>query len=182
MNYLITHDMNDKEKQNIEKKGLYCYDLRDSDEGGEIATIEKSVLVNQIGSIITDEELKFGNKYYNSFIEFEEFSARNTEVDTIEELIYLKSKTKEELNYYAFCIGYDFLHKFFVNSGMPECDVVNEECKKLAKQFMKSKNYKNKYQSNYENLRDWVDEQEERIKSDYIIVERKTLKKGREAR
>ena len=95
MKYLVTSYKDNKEKQEIESKGLYCYDLRHSDEGGEIATIEKSVLVNRIGSIITDKELKFGNKVYNSFIDFEEFSARNTEVYTIEQLQY---KQKEKAN------------------------------------------------------------------------------------
>lgn len=89
MKYLVTSYKDNAEKQEIESKGLYCYDLRHSDEGGEIATIEKSVLVNRIGSIITDKELKFGNKYYNNFIDFEEFSARNTEVYTI---VYLSSE------------------------------------------------------------------------------------------
>ena len=95
MKYLVTSYKDNAEKQKIESKGLYCYDLRHSDEGGEIATIEKSVLVNRIGSIITDKELKFGNKYYNNFIDFEEFSARNTEVYTIEQL---QDKPKEKVN------------------------------------------------------------------------------------
>lgn len=95
MKYLVTSYKDNAEKQKIESKGLYCYDLRHSDEGGEIATIEKSVLVNRIGSIITDKELKFGNKYYNNFIDFEEFSARNTEVYTIEQL---QDKPKEQVN------------------------------------------------------------------------------------
>lgn len=95
MKYLVTSYKDNAEKQEIESKGLYCYDLRHSDEGGEIATIEKSVLVNRIGSIITDKELKFGNKIYNSFIDFKEFSARNTEVYTIEQL---QGKPKEKAN------------------------------------------------------------------------------------
>lgn len=95
MKYLVTSYKDNAEKQKLESKGLYCYDLRHSDEGGEIATIEKSVLVNRIGSIITDKELKFGNKYYNDFIDFEEFSASNTEVYTIEQL---QDKTKEKAN------------------------------------------------------------------------------------
>lgn len=96
MKYLVTSYKDNAEKQKIESKGLYCYDLRHSDEGGEIATIEKSVLVNRIGSIITDEELKFGNKkYYNNFIDFEEFASRNKQVDTIEEL---QDTPKEKVN------------------------------------------------------------------------------------
>ena len=59
----------------------------------KLQLLRKSVLVNRIGSIITDKELKFGNKYYNNFIDFEEFSARNTEVYTIEQL---QDKTKRK--------------------------------------------------------------------------------------
>lgn len=96
MKYLVTSYKDNVEKQEIESKGLYCYDLRHSDEVGEIATIEKRVLVNRIGSIITDKELKFGNKKYpDDFIDFEEFSANNTEVYTIEEL---QDITKEKIN------------------------------------------------------------------------------------
>lgn len=109
MKYLVTSYKDNAEKQEIESKGLYCYDLRHSDEGGEIATIEKSVLVNRIGSIITDKELKFGNKIYNSFIDFEEFSARNTEVYTIEQL-QGKSKEKADENSNKVINGYS-IHK-----------------------------------------------------------------------
>lgn len=95
MKYLMASYMNNVEKQEIESKGLYCYDLRHSDEGGKIATIEKNVLVNRIGSIITNEELKFGNSSYNDFIDFQEFSSKNTEVYTIEQL---QGKQKEKVN------------------------------------------------------------------------------------
>lgn len=182
MNYLITHDMSKKEKQEIERKGLYCYDLRFDDDVLGIATIEKNVWVNRAGSIITNEKLTFGNEKHNDFIDFQIFSLENKEVDTIKELLYSKIPSIEEINYYTFCIGYDLLNDFFANSGMPECDVVNEECKKLAQQFVKSKNYRNMNQSSYENLQDWIDEHKERIKKDYITVEPKPLKKGREAR
>ncbi len=39
----------------------------------KLQLLRKSVLVNRVGSIITDKELKFGNKYYNNFIDFENF-------------------------------------------------------------------------------------------------------------
>lgn len=41
MKYFITSWKNNKEKKEIEKKGLYCYDLRCDDDGFSIATIEK---------------------------------------------------------------------------------------------------------------------------------------------
>lgn len=43
-------------------KGLYVYDIRHSDEDwGEPATIEPKVIVNHMGAIITNEEIKFPN-------------------------------------------------------------------------------------------------------------------------
>jgi len=41
MKYLITHSLSSEEKKHYESKGLYCYDLRDSDFGNDIASIEK---------------------------------------------------------------------------------------------------------------------------------------------
>lgn len=108
MRYLVTSYKNNAEKKEIEKKGLYCYDLRHSDEGGEIATIERSVLVNRIGSIITNEKLKFGNKSYNDFIDFKKFSSKNTEVNTMQQLLMLKEKCNE--NFHKIISGYD-IHK-----------------------------------------------------------------------
>lgn len=87
MKFLITSYKDKQEKEDIKKQGLYCYDLRHSDDGTEIATIEKSVLVNRIGSIITNEELTFNN---TGFIDFEKFSLENTQVDTIEDTLAFK--------------------------------------------------------------------------------------------
>ncbi len=96
MRYLITNYQGNEEKQKIKEKGLFCYDLRHSDDGKEIATIEKSVLVNRVGSIITNEELKFGNKSQNNYIDFETFISKNQEVDTIDKLI--KSDKEKKYN------------------------------------------------------------------------------------
>lgn len=109
MKYLITSYKNRKEKQEIENDGLYCYDLRHNDNGIGIATIEKSVSVNRVGSIITNKEIKFGNKSYNDFIDFKKFSSENQQVDRIEQLEDELSKTnngKEEIrviNGYKIC-------------------------------------------------------------------------------
>ena len=88
MKFLVTGYMDKQEKEDIKKQGLYCYDLRHSDDGTEIATIEKSVLVNRIGSIITNEELAFDNY---DFIDFEKYSSENTQIDTIEQLLNSKN-------------------------------------------------------------------------------------------
>ena len=181
MNYLITGYKTNSEKQEIQDLGLYCYDLRHGDDG-DISTIEKSVLVNRAGSIITDEELKFGKTPATDMIYFDEFTENNNEVDTLEELVYMNVQKQKELNYFAFCIGYDFLNEFFKTSGYPECDIVNEECKSLAKQYMKSSNYKDMKKSGYENLEEWLEENKEKIKKDYIGEPLKPLRKEREAR
>lgn len=89
MKYLITHKLNSKERDMYEAKGLYCYDLRDSDIGNDIASIEKYVLVNNIGSIITTEEVKISKSKYYNFVDFNTFAENmfNESVDTIEELM-----------------------------------------------------------------------------------------------
>lgn len=98
MKYLITSWKNNKEKKEIERKGLHCYDLRSDDDGFSIATIEKNVLVNRVGSIITDKKLNFNSKNLKKYIDFEKFSDVNKEVDSIEQLLKIKrkeNKTKE---------------------------------------------------------------------------------------
>jgi len=98
MKYLETHILSRDEREIYERKGLYCYDLRDSDFGGEIASIEKRVIVNRIGSMITNEEIKMGNEYPNNYVDYEEFVSKNESVDTIEKLLN-KSKNKEDIDY-----------------------------------------------------------------------------------
>lgn len=61
MKYLEMSYLETKERKELEEKGLYCYDLRHSDLGGEIACIEKDVLVNRAGSMVTDEEIQLGD-------------------------------------------------------------------------------------------------------------------------
>lgn len=96
MKYLIT-DLNKEEKQQMEELGLYCYDLRDSDFGNDIASIEKRVVVNRIGSIITNEKIELGDKYPNDFVDFNSFADKNKSVDTVKELL-TKDKFKNEID------------------------------------------------------------------------------------
>lgn len=44
-------------------KGLYCYDLREGDDG-RFATVETKVTVNHAGTVITDEPIDFGELGY----------------------------------------------------------------------------------------------------------------------
>ena len=81
MKYLVTHILSNEERKEYESKGLYCYDLRDS------ASIEKSVCVNRIGSMITNKEIKLGDKYPNDFVDYNTFVSKNKAVDKIEDLL-----------------------------------------------------------------------------------------------
>lgn len=96
MKYLEMSYLETKERKELEEKGLYCYDLRHSDLGGEIACIEKDVLVNRAGSMVTDEEIQLGDKYPNDYKDYEEFIKENENVSSIEEL--LASKIEKEMN------------------------------------------------------------------------------------
>ncbi len=50
-------------------EGLFCYHLRDRDDGNGFGSLEKSVAVNHGGSIITSEEIDLGEKGYISLDE-----------------------------------------------------------------------------------------------------------------
>lgn len=97
MKYLITSILNNEEKEQLQKQKLYCYDLRYSDFGEKIATIEKNVLVNRVGSIVTNKEISLGKKYSNNFVDYENFISNNEEVYTIQELLVKKEKIKKEI-------------------------------------------------------------------------------------
>lgn len=89
MKFLVVDLDNDAKKQ-IESKGLFCYDLRESDDGDTIATIEKRVVVNRVGSIVTDEKIEFKKSPYD-FIDYTDFCSDNEQVDKIEELFSSKN-------------------------------------------------------------------------------------------
>lgn len=95
MKYLVTHTLSSEERKNYESKGLYCYDLRDSDFGKDIGSIEKRVAVNNTGSMITNKEIKLGNRPDNDFVDYNTFVERNKSVDTIEELLS-KEKNRDK--------------------------------------------------------------------------------------
>ena len=50
-------------------EGLYCYDLRHSDDGDRFCSVEPKVAVNHGGSVITDIPLDFVDEGYISFTE-----------------------------------------------------------------------------------------------------------------
>lgn len=93
MKYLITHILSSEERQNYESNGLFCYDLRDSDFGNDIASIEKRVIINRIGSMVTNKEIKMQNDFkdYNEFIN----DKNNKSVAEVKDLLK-KNKEREE--------------------------------------------------------------------------------------
>ena len=88
MKYFVTDDKNSQEKLELKNKGLYCYDLR-SGEDKIISTIEKNVLVNRVGSIITDKEIYFG-KAPENYIDYDIFCSENQNAFSIDDLLISK--------------------------------------------------------------------------------------------
>lgn len=76
MKYFVTHILSNEERKLYESKGLYCYDLRDNDYGNNIASIEKRVCVNRIGSIVTNKEIKISDKYPNNLVDYHTFTSK----------------------------------------------------------------------------------------------------------
>jgi len=106
MKYLVTSHKDAKEKAEIQKQGLYCYDLRDSDDGKGIATIEEFVFINRVGSIITNEKIEFQK---DDFIDYDFFEKVNKNVGTIDELLSSKTQNKTRQlddNMYVIDVGY----------------------------------------------------------------------------
>lgn len=104
MKYLVTSHKDAKEKAEIQKQGLYCYDLRDSDDRKGIATIEEFVFINRVGSIITNEKIEFQK---DDFIDYDFFEKVNENVGTIEELLSSKNKTRQlDDNMLVIDVGY----------------------------------------------------------------------------
>ena len=95
MKYLIK-DINKEEKEKLDKMGLYCYDLRESDMGDEIANVERSVFVNKVGNMVTNEEIKF-DKSPKDFVNYFDFCMKNERVERIEDLIETKEIDVEKI-------------------------------------------------------------------------------------
>lgn len=88
MRYFVTDFKNREAREDLKGLGLFCYSLRSKDgDWSEIATIENNVLINLYGSIITNQEIKLGDKYPDDFISFDIFAKENTQVSSLCELI-----------------------------------------------------------------------------------------------
>ena len=86
MKFLVTGHLTNEERQELEERGLFCYELRDNDMGNDINSIEKNVAINNVGAIVTDKEINF-EKSSNNSKNYLEFIAQNEPVNTIEELL-----------------------------------------------------------------------------------------------
>ena len=91
MKYYITDYITKEEYKKYYEKGIHIYGLRSS-EDKMIDTIEKIVVVNNVGYLLTTKKLNF-NK--NGYIDYEDFRNDNELVDSIEELTKKRIKIKK---------------------------------------------------------------------------------------
>jgi predicted transcriptional regulator len=75
----------------------------------------------------------------------------------------------KELNYIVFILGYDLMHDELSNSSDNECDEIYEQCTKIAKEFIKSEEYKDKSCSMYEALENFVEAYREQKENEQIL-------------
>ena len=97
MKYLVTHILSNEERQKYENMGLYCYDLRDSDFGNDIGSIEKRVMINGIGSMITNKKIKLGNTMEDDYVDYNTFVSNNESVDKISDLLSKNKNIDKEV-------------------------------------------------------------------------------------
>ena len=75
--FIVSGIRSNESKQRLEELGLYCYDLRDSDDGRDIA-------------------IELGDKYPNDFIDYNTFVNDNVQVDKIADLLENKKNKINE--------------------------------------------------------------------------------------
>lgn len=62
--YMLDIRLNNEQRKYFENKGYYCYDMRDSCLYGDDGTVEKNVLINNCGSLITTKDLGLDEQNY----------------------------------------------------------------------------------------------------------------------
>lgn len=77
-------------------KGLYCYHLRQSDDGERFAALENIVTINHAGSVITKESIELGEKGYISLNENTELNFSG-ELTTITEYFQSSAELSEDI-------------------------------------------------------------------------------------
>lgn len=74
---------------------------------------------------------------------------------------------ENEINYIVFTLGYDLLNDMLSKSEYSETDISYDFCNYLAGIFIESTYYENEKYSTYENLKNWIEENEIIIKEQY---------------
>lgn len=145
MKYYETRHLDRDKKNEIEKFGLYCYDLRADDLNGGIASIEKSVLVNRVGTIVVDKPLPIGNEYNCDYIDYDTFINDGENVSDFLELV-------DENKYYDYgeidlsdeeMINYEFEYLFNESEDFDELNKlsINEKKKKFLDHYHNVSDY-----------------------------------------
>lgn len=80
-----------------------------------------------------------------------------------------KYQEQSEVSYIAFILGYDLLNEMITNSEVKECDINYDFCNYLAKKFIETDYYKNEWKSTYDNLKEWVEDNTDIIKSEHLF-------------
>lgn len=80
-----------------------------------------------------------------------------------------KYQQESEVNYIVFVLGYDLLNEMITNSEVKECDTNYDFCNYLAKKFIETDYYKDEWHSTYDNLRDWLEDNTDNIKSEHLF-------------
>ena len=76
--------VDDLDRLALECTGLFVYDLRARDDWKGVGTIEPSVLVNNVGNIITNEPITFVDDWC---VDFDEFIENNENVEVLDNLL-----------------------------------------------------------------------------------------------
>ena len=80
-----------------------------------------------------------------------------------------KYQEQSDVSYIAFVLGYDLLNEMITNSEVKECDINYDFCNYLARKFIETDYYKDEWHSTYDNLRDWVEDNTDNIKSEHLF-------------
>ncbi|MDO5568751.1 MAG: hypothetical protein Q4G04_01380 [bacterium] len=127
MKYYETSYLDLFTKKELEKIGLYSYDIRADDFCNEPATIEKQVYVNKIGSIITDKPIIFN---VHNFKDYESFLNENEIVYELDELI----DDNKYIDYGEIDLSDDEMIKHEFNNTFNSCDNFEEISKLTPKE------------------------------------------------
>lgn len=101
-------------------------------------------------------------KYYNEKTDYVEI--KNGQVEMSVEMY----RKENEVQYVCFCLGYDLLNDKLSRSETDECDRVYDFCDYLARKFVETDYYKNRWKSTYDNLKEWLEDNKEIIQSEYL--------------